>query len=177
MMAAQVMEVMNEYGLIDVGDDPQANAEANANAVMRVFKAQGLMTANGDVRAGACILLPGASAGAGFKLLFTLPAIAEEHDGATLQRKRSPVTFGRTPQGEIIVPARWLLAKLEDLASNPSAPRDVRSLALALSRAKRDDIVLPAEAETVAVAVDYADERVIFEALPAGLVVSVEEVP
>jgi hypothetical protein len=75
---------------------------------------------------------------------------------------------------EIVVPGRWLVARLEELARNPAAPVQLRAEASKLSR--RDvipDLILPAQLETVAVPVEGSGgEWSIIEALPPGYVIT-----
>jgi hypothetical protein len=169
-MMRRVLEVMGEHGLVDVTADP----DDVSDQVMAVMQAQGLTDAHGNVKMGRCLLLPG-TASPGLSLLIATPWPAEEHD-ETLRRKPSPVRFDRNRRGQIVLPGRAILGKLEELADNPTASAVVRTAALTLARRALPlpPIVLPPQAETVALTVssDNGAERII-EALTAGLVLSV----
>lgn len=169
-MMASVMETMAEYGLIEIQED----AEATADHLMRVLEEQG-MVVGGNVLLGRCVLLPHPDPGPGFSLLLVTSYLAEAYD-PDLRPKSSPIRFDRTEEDRIIVPGRWLGAKLEELANNSAAPEGMRSLALNISRQSRiRDIELPREAETIAVTVVNQDgTKTIIEALPAGIVIFVD---
>jgi hypothetical protein len=166
-MHARVMEIMHERGLIVLGGDP----EANAGEVERVLAANGCLNERGDTIMGRPIFLPGV--GAEFALLLVTPCPADEYDDH-LQPKPSPIKFARTSSGQVVVPARWIMTKLEELAQNPSAPEDKRARALTISRRGiTDDTVLPLEAQTVAIQVrDRTKGAIEIEALPAGILLA-----
>lgn len=167
-MMARVLEILVESGLVEQDQD----AEAMADQVMGVLESQG-MIANGMVILGQCVLLPPLPGIPAVRLLFATPCPADEYD-TDLRPKPSPVRFEQTERGEIIIPGRWLSTKLEELAANPSTLASLRTLALGLSRqAHVPDMVLPLEAETVALRMADADgsERII-EALPGGIIIS-----
>ncbi len=172
-MLGRVMEVMQERGLIEVGE----NDEATADQVMHVLEAHGMVTDDRNIPLGRCVLLPRRESGPdpGFSLLLVTPCPADEYD-ADLRRKPSPVQFERTERGDIVLPSRWLITKLEELADNPAAPAALQPSALDLARRGHvRDMVLPPEMETVALTVAEADgtSRVI-EALPGGVVISLD---
>jgi hypothetical protein len=174
VMMRRVLEIMQERGLIDVKpDDP----DGTADQVMAIAQAHGLTNARGDYVMGRCILLPN-SGRPGFSLLLLTPWPADEHDEA-LQPKASPVRFDRNQQGQIVLPGRALLGKLEELANNPAAPEPVRTAALNLARRALPlgPLVLPPQAETVALTVDRDGADWTIEALTAGLVLSVGQEP
>jgi hypothetical protein len=91
-----------------------------------------------------------------------------------LRLQSSPIEFRRTDKDEIIVPGRWLVAKLEEVSRNPVAPPELQRLALQLSRhGMLDDVLLPPEAETLALTVQETEgPATIIEALPAGQVIT-----
>jgi hypothetical protein len=162
----RVMEVMVEHGLLA----PSANAKAMAEEAIRVFASQGLTNEHGDMPMGRCLVLLDRE---GVALLLATPCPADQFD-KNLRLQSSPITFRRTDQDEIIVPGQWLLAKLEELSRNPVAPPKLQQLALQLSRhGMLDDILLPPEAETLAVTVQETEgPPTIIEALPAGQVIT-----
>jgi hypothetical protein len=162
----RVMEVMVEHGLLA----PSANAKAMAEEAIRVFASQGLTNEHGDMPMGRCLVLLDRE---GVALLLATPCPADQFD-KNLRLQSSPITFRRTDKDEIIVPGRWLLAKLEELSRNPVAPPKLQQLALQLSRhGMLDDILLPPEAETLAVTVQETEgPPTIIEALPAGQVIT-----
>jgi hypothetical protein len=162
----RVMEVLVEHGLLA----PSANAKAMAEEAIRVFASQGLTNEHGDMPMGRCLVLLDRE---GVALLLATPCPADQFD-KNLRLQSSPITFRRTDKDEIIVPGRWLLAKLEELSRNPVAPPKLQQLALQLSRhGMLDDILLPPEAETLAVTVQETEgPPTIIEALPAGQVIT-----
>ena len=165
-MMGAVLEIMVESGLVDDEKDEETMADQG----VQVLREQGLLDESGNVKMGECILLPSP----GIRLLVATPCPADEY-GPELQRKSSPVQFERTEQDEIILPFRWFLGKLEELASNPAASEALRTWALNLSRRaeSQPDLVLPASVETVALRVDEQDgTTTITEALTAGTVIS-----
>jgi hypothetical protein len=170
VMLVACLQVLHERGVITSGRDEKETAER----LMEFIRAHGAMDRDGEqVYFGRCILLP--PTGRGLSLLLITPCPADEYDEA-LARKPSPVLFERTENDEIIVPGRWLVTKLEELSMNAAATAELRVLALDLSRRSHvPRIVLPPQAETVAIKVAETDgtERV-FEALPGGLVISLD---
>ena len=165
-MMGAVLEIMVESGLVDDEKDEETMADQS----MQVLREQGLLNESGDVKMGQCILLPSP----GIHLLIATPCPADPY-GPELQQKSSPVRFERTEQDEIILPFRWILGKLEELARNPAASEALRTWALDLSRRaeSQPDLVLPASVETVALKVEEKDGTTsITEALPAGYVIS-----
>ncbi len=169
-MLGAVLKIMVESGLVDVQEDDEAMAEQS----MQVFREQGLTTESGDVKMGQCILLPPP----GIHLLIATPWPADQY-GPELQRKTPPIQFERTEQDEIIIPFRWILGKLEELASNPAASEELQTFALNMSRRAENqpDIVLPSSVETVALKVEEEDgTTTITEALAAGSVILISPV-
>jgi len=168
----RVLAIMAEHGLVELGGD----AEATADQAMRALREHGVMemTDEGEelVVIGRCIWLP--RQGRGFSMLIVTPCPADQY-GPDLQPKRSPVRFERTQRGNIIVPGRWLAARLEELAKNPTVPDELRTLAGNMSRrAEIPDIVLPAEVGTIALPVRNKDgTETIIEALLPGQEISV----
>ncbi len=164
-MTNRVVQVMASHGLIDAG--LSQDEEAFGDQAMHVLESHGMMNAQGNLIAGRCVLLSGQESS--FSLLLVSPCPADEFDD-DLVRKPSPVQFKRAESGEIVLPARWLITKLEELAANTAAPEALRTLALNLSRrANISDMVLPPEMETVAITVNNADGiETVFEALPGG---------
>ena len=169
MMLNKVMEVMLKRGVIERGNDDAVPVDQ----FIGVLKSQGHIRVDGKMLTGQCLLLPRRDSG--IALLLVSPCPTDEYD-ADLRRKPSPIKFERTERGEIILPARWLITKLEALAENPVAPSELQTLALQLSRrAHISDMVLPCEAETVALTVESADgTETVTEALPGGLELSLD---
>ena len=120
---------------------------------------------------GQCVLLP--SLDSEWSLLLTSPFPADQYDHE-LRRNPLAITFVRTEHDEIIIPAGWLRAKLEELSTNPAASSELKALALTLSRrAVRKDIVLPVDLETIALFVRERDGgTTLIEALPAGSLIT-----
>jgi hypothetical protein len=162
----RVMEVMVEHGLLG----PSANPKAMADEAIRVFASQGLTNEHGDMPMGQCLVLLDRE---GIALLLATPCPADQFD-KNLRLQSSPIEFRRTDKDEIIVPGRWLLAKLEEVSRNPVAPPELQQLALQLSRhGMLDDILLPPEAETLALTVPETEgPSTIIEALPAGRIIT-----
>ncbi len=165
MMLNKVMEIMLKRGVIERGNDDAAPV----GQFIGVLKSQGHIRGDGKMVMGQCLLLP--PCGSAISLLLVSPCPTDEYD-ADLRRKPSPIKFERTERGEVILPARWLITKLEELAENPAAPSELQTLALQLSRRSHiSDMVLPREAETVALTVESADgTETVTEALPGGFV-------
>lgn len=167
-MMYRVTEVLLEYGvLVPPPDESEQEAERFMQSAMQVFNAQGLINSGGDIAVGRCLLLP--NRGAGLSLLLVTPCPVDEYDD-NLQRKPSPVRFERTSEGSIVLPGRWLLTKMEEVADNPAAPEDLRDAARQFSRsALVDQVLLSPEVQTVALKVDNQDGRqAVLEALPGG---------
>ena len=164
----RVMQVMVEHGLLE----PSANAKAMAEEAIRVFASHGLTNEHGgDMPMGRCLVL--LDRDGEIALLLATPCPADQFD-KNLRLQSSPITFRRTDKDEIIVPGGWLLAKLEEVSRNPVAPPELKRLTLQLSRhGMLDDILLPPEAETLAVTVQETEgPPTIIEALPAGQVIT-----
>jgi len=170
-MMGAVLDIMVESGSVDGEED----AETMTAQFMQVCREQGLITESGDMPLGQCILLPSP----GIRLLVVTPWPADWY-GPELQRKSSPIQFERTEQDEIILPFRWILGKLEELAGNPAASEALRTFALNVSRRaeSQPDLTLPASVETVAlkVADDKDGTTTITEALTPGFVLSLSAV-
>lgn len=170
IMAARAMGIMLEHGLFERSH----NDAENADRMVDVMRAHGCMDHTGEnVIIGRCVLLRHTEYG--FALLPVTPCPADEYD-SNLRRKPSPVLFARTARGEIVVPGRWLVAKLEALAGNPSASDEVRALANRIaqrSRLQLSAILLPSDVATFALTTRECDggTRVV-EALPGGCVLS-----
>jgi hypothetical protein len=170
----RVMEVLVEHGLLEPSDNPKAMAEE----AIRVFASQGLTNEHGDIPMGRCLALLDRQGK--IALLLATPCPADQFD-KNLRLQSSPIEFRRTDKDEIIVPGRWLLAKLGEVSRNPVAPPELQQLARQLSRhGMLDDILLPPEAETLALTVQETEgPATIIEALPAGQVITMrhEEEP
>ncbi len=172
-MMYRVTEVLLEYGILrPPPDDSLEEAERFTNSAMEVFQAQGLVNSGGDVTVGRCMLLPSQSAG--LSLLLVTPCPVDEYDD-NLQRKASPVRFERTPEGAIVLPGRWFLTKMEELADNPAVPEDFRDTARQFSRtALVEPLILSSETPTVALNVCAQDgSQTLLEALPGGTTLTV----
>ncbi|UVT20335.1 MAG: hypothetical protein H8K03_21635 [Nitrospira sp.] len=164
MMFADVAEIMVEHGLVELQED----AEALALDVMNVLKAQGHVNANGDIVAGRFILLPSRSPEVSVLLVSPLPADPYDDE---LRRKPSPIQFDRTANGQIALPGRTMLTIIEELASNPVVHEELQVLCLNFSRCAPplQDIVLPPEAETIALPTERQD---VIEALVPGCILT-----
>ena len=172
-MTYRVTEVLLEYGVLrPPPDDSLEEAERFTDSAMELFQAQGLVNSRGAVGVGRCMLLP--SRGEGLSLLLVTPCPVDEYDD-NLQRKPSPVRFERTPEGAIVLPGRWFLSKVEDLADNPTVPDGLRETARQFSRtALVQPLVLSPEIPTVALNVPTQDgSQVLLEALPGGTTLTV----
>lgn len=164
-MFAHVADIMLEHGLVK----PQEDAEAFANDVMNLLQSQGHLNANGDVVLGRFILLPSQIPEVSLSLVSPLPADPYDDE---LRRKPSPIQFSRTASDQIVLPSRTILTIIEELANNPVAPEELQALSLNFSRCAVpfQDIVLPPEAETVALPTEEQD---IIEALVPGFILTV----
>jgi hypothetical protein len=165
-MTIRAMEIMLECRLMEIGKDDDETAD-NAMAVLR---AQGHIGADDNIKMGQCLLLPPRESGISLLLVSPCPADGYDDD---LRLKPSPVRFERTAEGEIMLPARWFITKIDALAENPAADAALQTMALQLSRRAEcpDVMVLPFEMPTVALLVNNADgTQTIYEALPGGTV-------
>lgn len=164
-MFAHMAEIMVEHGLVE----PQEDGEAFAGDVMNVLQSQGHVNDNGDVILGRFILLPSHSPVVSLLLVSPLPVDPYDDE---LRRKPSPIQFGRTASGHIVLPSRMMLTIIEELASNPVIPEELQVLFLNFSRCALpfSDIVLPPEVETVGLPTEKHD---IVEALIPGCILTV----
>jgi hypothetical protein len=172
-MMYRVTEVLLEYGVLrPPPDDSLEEAERFTDSAMEVFQAQGLVNSGGEVAVGRCMLLP--SQGTGLSLLLVTPCPVDEYDD-NLQRKPSPVRFERTPEGAIVLPGRWFLTRVEELADNPAVSEDLRDTARQFSRtALVQPLILSPEIPTVALQVGAEDgSQTLLEALPGGTTLTV----
>jgi hypothetical protein len=172
-MMYRVTEVLLEYGILrPPPDNSLEEAERFTDSAMELFQAQGLVNSNGDVGVGGCMFLP--SGGGRVSVLLVTPCPADEYDD-NLQRKPSPVRFDRTPEGAIILPGRWFLTKIEELADNPTVSEELRTTARRFSRTARvQPLILPSEIPTVALNVPAQDgSQTQLEALPGGTTLTV----
>lgn len=78
--------------------------------------------------------------------------------------------FDRTPADEIIVPGSWWRMMFEQVSEDTDAPAEMRRLASTMAATTVcDDIVLPADSDTVEIsAPDARGNPVRCEALPPG---------
>lgn len=164
-MFAHMAEIMVEHGLVE----PQDDAEAFAGDVMNLLQSQGHVNDNGDVILGRFILLPSHSPEVSLLLVSPLPTDPYDDE---LRRKPSPIQFGRTESDQIVLPSRILLTIIEELASNPVVPEELKVLFLNFSRCALPfpDIELPPEVETVALPTEKHD---VVEALMPGWILTV----
>ncbi|MBS0165332.1 MAG: hypothetical protein JSR29_04565 [Nitrospira sp.] len=164
-MFAHVADIMLEHGLVE----PQDDAEAFAADIMDLLHSQGHVNDLGDVSLGRFLLLPSQSPKLSLLLVSPLPTDPYDEE---LRRKPSPIQFSRTASDQILLPSRMLLTIIEELASNPVAPEDLRFICLNVSRRALPfpDIVLPPEVETVALPTEQQD---IVEALVPGCILTV----
>jgi hypothetical protein len=173
-MMYRVTDVLLEYGVLQPPtDDSQDEAERFTDSAIKVFQTHGLVNSGGDVAVGRCMLLP--SQGAGLSLLLVTPCPVDEYDD-NLQRKPSPVRFDRTSEGAIVLPGRWFLTKVEEVADDPAVPEELRDAARQFSRtALVDPLILSPETPTVALNVrDQEDGKpTLLEALPGGTTLTV----
>jgi hypothetical protein len=172
-MMYRVTDVLLEYGVLPPpADDSQEEAERFAGSAMKLFQAHGLVNPGGDVAVGRCMLLPGQ--GAGLSLLLVTPCPVDEYDD-NLQPKPSPVRFERTSEGAIVLPGRWFLSKVEDLADDSAISEEVRDAARQFSRtALVGPLILSLETPTVALNVRAQDgSPTLLEALPGGTTLTV----
>jgi hypothetical protein len=172
-MMYRVTEVLLESGVLPPPpDDSLEEAERFTDSAMEVFQAQGLVNSGGEIAVGRCMLLP--SQGAGLSLLLVTPCPVDEYDD-NLQRKPSPVRFERTSDGAIVLPGRWFLTRVEELADNPAVPEDLRDTARQFSRtALVQPLILSSEIPTVALQVGAEDgSQTLLEALPGGTTLTV----
>ena len=138
-----------EQGLLESQEDE----EAFVDDVFNLLRFHGHLNDNGDIILGRFILLH--SQPPEVSLLLASPLPVDPYD-AELRRKPSPVHFGRTPRGQIVFTSRMMLTVLEEWASNPAAPEEMRTLFLNYSRCAPplDDILLLPQVETVALATE-----------------------
>jgi hypothetical protein len=172
-MMYRVTETLLEYGVLSPPtDDNQEEAERFADSAMELFQAHGLANSSGDVALGRCMLLP--SQGTDLSLLLVTPCPVDEYD-ENLQRKPSPVRFDRTSEGAIVLPGRWFLTKLEELADNPAVPEKLQDTARQFSRtALGEPLILSPEIPTVALNVPAQNgSETVLEALPGGTTLTV----
>lgn len=164
-MFAHVAEIMVEQGLVE----PREDAESFADDIMNLLQSQGHLNDNGDVVLGRFILLPSQSPEVSLLLVSPLPVDSYDDE---LRRKPSPVYFGRTASDQIVFTSRMMFTIIEQLASNPVAPEELRVLFLNYSRCALPlpDIELPPEVETVALPIEGDD---IVEALMPGWILTV----
>lgn len=164
-MFAHVADIMLEHGLVD----PQDDAETFAADIMTLLHSQGHVNDLGDVILGRFLLLPSQIPKISLLLVSPLPIDPYDED---LRRKPSPIQFSRTASGQILLPSRMLLTIIEELASNPVAPEDLRLLCLNVSRRALPfpDIALPSDVETIALPTEQHD---IVEALVPGCMLTV----
>ena len=173
-MMYRVTEVLLEYGVLPPPvDDSREEAEHFTDSAMKLFQDHGLMNQSGEVALGRCILLP--SQNEGLSLLLVTPCPVDEYDD-NLQRKPSPVRFERTSEGAIVLPGRWFLTKVEEVADSPAVPEELRDTARRFSRtALVDPLVLSPQIPTVALNVSAQDgTATLLEALPGGTTLTVK---
>lgn len=168
-MTARVLNVLVEYGMIQPPEsDADEEHERVLSDVMALLDAQGLRDEHGDTVIGRCLVLPRHDEG--LALLVATPCPADEYD-EQLKRKPSPVRFERNADGAIVLPPRWLLSKIEELADNPMLSEDARNAARIASRTVVIPDGVPVPSPTVAIPACNDDgSTTVMEALPAGLV-------
>lgn len=164
-MFAQVAAILLDQGVLDSRDDE----EAFADDVLNLLRTHGHLNADDEIVLGRFLLLP--SQPPEVSLLLASPLPVDLYDDA-LHRKPSPVHFRRTPSGQIVFTSRMMLTVLEELASNPAASEEMRTLFLNYSRyaPPLDDIVLPPQVETVALPTESHD---LVEAILPGWILTV----
>lgn len=169
-MMTRVLDELIAHGLLEFEQD-EAGYEKAGDQFIELLRAQGLVDEHNGVPMGRCLLLP--SQDRDLSLLLVTPCPVDPYD-ENLRRKPSPVCFDRNACGEIILPGQWLLAKVEELAHNPALGEEQRMAALRFSRvAMVEDILLPAEMQTLALRVPNADgTTTVLEALPGGYILN-----
>lgn len=172
-MTARVLDVLVEHGMIEPPDgDADEEQERAVDDLMGLLDAQGLTNEHGEAEAGRCLVIP--SHGEGITLLLATPCPADEYD-EQLKRKPSPVRFDRNANGTIVLPPRWLVSKIEDLADNPMLPDEARENARIASRTVRISDGVPVQSPTVAIPLRNDDgSTTVLEALPAGIMFKLE---
>jgi len=169
-MMTRVLDELIAHGLLEFEQD-EAGYEKAGHQFIELLRAQGLVDEHNGVPMGRCLLLP--SQDHDLSLLLVTPCPVDPYD-ENLRRKPSPVRFDRNACGEIILPGQWLLTKVEELANNLALGEEQRMAALRFSRvAMVEDIILPAEIQTLALSVPNADgTTTLLEALPGGYILN-----
>lgn len=165
-MFSQVAAILLEQGVLEPPDDE----ETFANDILDLLRAHGHLSADDEIVLGRFLLLP--SQPTEVSLLLASPLPVDLYDDE-LHRKPSPVHFRRTPTGQIVFTSRMLLTVLEELASNPAASEEMRTLFLNYSRfaPPLEDIVLPPQVETVALP---TESQGIVEAILPGWILTAD---
>ena len=170
-MMTRVLDELIAHGLLEFEQD-EAGYDKIGDQFMELLRAQGLVDEQNGLPLGRCLVLP--SQDRDLSLLLVTPCPVDQYDENYLQRKPSPVRFDRNACGEVILPGQWLLAKVEEVAHNPALGEEQRMAALRFSRAAMvEDIILPAEMQTLALSVPNADgTTTVLEALPGGYILN-----
>lgn len=169
-MMTRVLDELLAHGLLEF-EQYEAGDEKAGDQLMELLRAQGLVDEHNAIPLGRCLVLPGQDRD--LSLLLVTPCPVDPYD-ENLRRKPSPVRFNRNACGEIILPGQWLLTKVEELANNLALGEEQRIAALRFSRVARvEDILLPAEMQTLALSVPNADgTTTVLEALPGGYILN-----
>jgi hypothetical protein len=169
-MMTRVLDELLAHGLLEF-EQYEDGHEKIGDQFIELLRAQGLVDEHNGIPMGRCLLLP--SQDRDLSLLLVTPCPVDPYD-ENLRRKPSPVRFDRNACGEIILPGQWLLAKVEELANNPALGEEPRRAALRFSRvAMVEDLILPAEMQTLALSVPNPDgTTTVLEALPGGYIVN-----
>ncbi len=169
-MMTRVQDELIAHGLLDFEQDEE-DCKRTGEQFVELLRAQGLVDEQNNVPLGQCLILP--SQALDLSLLMVTPCPVDQYD-ENLRRKPSPVQFDRNSCGEIILPGRWFLTKVEEMASNPTLGEEQRMAALRFTRvAMVEDIILPAEMQTLALSMPNADgTTTVLEALPAGYILN-----
>ena len=169
-MMTRVLDELLAHDLLEFEQD-EAGDEKIGDQFMELLRAQGLVDEHNSLPMGRCLVLP--SQDGDLSLLLVTPCPVDPYD-ENLRRKPSPVQFDRNSRGEIILPGQWFLNKVEDLADNPALGEEQRMAALWFSRsAMVEDIILPAEMQTLGLSVPNADETtIVLETLPEGYILN-----
>jgi len=146
--------------------------EQEADQWMALAQEHGLVNDDGEVALGR-FQVEEAPNGQ-LRLTFLTPVVAGMYS-EELRRKRPPIMFDRTPEGQIIIPGRWWQAMFEALAETEAAPDETRRLsAVAARHVFVRNALLPPETDTIAMSVPDEDgAHVTHEALPPGTVLCV----
>jgi hypothetical protein len=149
--------------------------QAEAKQWIELARKHGHVHEEGGIALGRFIVETDSAPGT-VRLRFATPLAAGHFSGATLEKKTPPIMFDRSPAGEIIIPGRWWQSMFERFSEleGEDVPSDAKATAARAARAVRvDDILMPAETDTIAFrAPDEDGNEVVHEARPPGVVIT-----